>query len=513
MRGGAAWGLESDGMKAFFLCCAAALVLASAATVLTGPEMPSDVPVITWVTDNNPARGEQIELFHKWLLKHGHTTPDGRPCVELRLDTASRDGDKQVIQGVSGVAADIMDCDITRFQRLGLLEDVTGAAEKLRFDMSHTYAALGPLLTVDGRQYGFPCNVNSRAFWVNVDTLARHGLDPPPRTWDFETFERLGKEFVRRANPPGRPRRVFFATAVRSYLGRPIVRVMHRSLGLSDFNETLTGCTLDDPRYARVLGLIHKWTHADHIFPSAADEASFASETGYGGAVLSLFQRGHYAMISIGRWCLIRIRRFDRPPRLAVSRYPCEDFANAPIDARAAGLYAGGRHKDQAVLFLAFLASGDYNEHVVRDADALPPDPRFTRSQAYLRPEGHRNEWGCHEVPVRAAETVAIGPAVSPFVPRGILERHKEQGLEKVMANLAAPAEAARWTARRVDEEIRRTLEASAMLRAHYEELLAVQRKIDARLAAGRPVPAEWIRNPFHRRYYAWKGYLEDRTR
>ena len=38
---------------------------------------------------------------------------------------------------------------------------------------------------------------------VNVDTFRRVGMEPPPREWNFETFERIGKEFVRRANPPG----------------------------------------------------------------------------------------------------------------------------------------------------------------------------------------------------------------------------------------------------------------------------------------------------------------------
>ena len=58
---------------------------AGAATLLTEPDMASDVPVIYWSTDPNPARIKQVDQFHEWLVESGHTTMDGRPNVELRL--------------------------------------------------------------------------------------------------------------------------------------------------------------------------------------------------------------------------------------------------------------------------------------------------------------------------------------------------------------------------------------------------------------------------------------------
>ena len=93
-----------------------------------------------------------------------------------------------------------MDCNIPWYQSIGLLADVTEEAAKYDFGIDQTYGALEPLLTVGGRQYGFPCNVNVMGLWVNVETFAKLGLEPPPPQWDFATFERIGKEFVRRAN-------------------------------------------------------------------------------------------------------------------------------------------------------------------------------------------------------------------------------------------------------------------------------------------------------------------------
>ena len=496
-------------MKYLFATLFAVMAAASIVTVLTEPAAQTRVPILYWVTDPNPARIEQIELFHTWLVEHGHTTPDGRPCVELRLDTANRGG-KQIIQGVSGVAGDVMDCHIPTMVDVGMLEDVTEAAQRLGFDMSHTYGALESELTVEGRQYGFPCNVNVAGYWVNVDTFAKVGMEPPPREWDFDTFERIGKEFCRRANA-GKPRpTIFFANSTGGWMGDLQITTMHRSLGLSIFNETATRCTLDDPRYAQVLARIHKWTYEDNILPTAADEASFSSESGYGGSLLSLFQHGHYAMVSIGRWCLIRVREFKNPPRLSVSRFPYESFPTALIGTRPAGVYKAGPHKHLAVLFLAFLASEDYNAHIVKDADALPPNPAFTHSEAYRRPAGRENEWGCHEVPVEAAQTIALGRSYSPFVQMSTVSRHTYRGREQVMAGKATPAAAARETAARINGEIQRNLRESPTLRRKYDELAAIQAKIDERRKAGRKVPVAWIRNPFHRRYYAHKGWLEE---
>ncbi|NQU44933.1 carbohydrate ABC transporter substrate-binding protein, partial [bacterium] len=355
-----------------------------------------------------------------------------------------------------------------------------------------------------------PCNVNVVGFWANVEAFERYGMEPPPEYWDVETFERTGREFVKRANPPGQRRTVFFSSSPLGELGDRLLTALHRSLGLSIFNETMTRCTLDDERYVRVLAMIYRWVHVDHLMPTAADEASFATQAGYGGATLSLFQSGNYATVITGRWFLIRVRDFQNPPRVSVSNFPVFEFPNAVIRARTAGVYAGSKHPDLAVLFLAYLASESYNMQIVRDADALPPNPIFTRTDAYLRPADHPNEWGAHEIPAEAAKTIAISDSNSPFVPRATVERILRQGREEVLANLSSPSEAARTTARRINEEIDRRLENSSDLRKRYDSLVECQAEIERRRKAEEKVPLEWITDPFHRRYYSHQGWGEN---
>lgn len=497
-------------MKFFFSFLFMVLGLASLAIWGTAPDMRSEVPVLYWATDPNPARYDQIALFHQWLVDEGHVTPEGGPLFELRLDTASGNEAKKIIQGVSGVAADILDGDAIMFQSIGFIADMTDPAKRLGFDMRHTYAALENSLTVDGRQYGFPCNVSVIGFWANVDTFERYGMPPPPRSWDVETFERIGREFVTRANPPGERRTVFFSSAPRAFQGVRFAHILMRGEGADSFNETLTACTLVDGRFAWVLEKLHQWTYEDQLFPTAADEASFAGEAGYGGAGFSLFNSGNYGMLIIGRYILIRMRELQEPPRLSVSMFPATHFPNAVIGARVASVYAGSPHPELAALFLAFLASEPYNQSIVHTADALPPNPAFTRTEEFLRPIAFPNEWGAHEVPAEAAESIALGLPYSPYIPFLVVAREMNRALEAVMANLMTPTEAAEAAERRINEEMARGLQESPRLREQFERERALQERIDARRAEGQPVPRDWLKNPFHRRYYETHGWLAD---
>ncbi len=489
-------------MKYVFAIVFALLIAASVVTSWFAPEKQTDLPVLYWVTDPNPARKEQIRRFRKWLAKNNY------PRMELRLDTANRDVSKMIIQGVSGVGGDIMDIGsgggMRYFHSVGLLTDVTQWAKELHFDPSHTYPALKPEITLDGRQYMFPCNVYAQMYWVNKATFKKYGCPIPPRRWNFDEFERRGKEFVAKANPEGQRRTIFFCN-------RPVPDLWRRSLGLSVFNESLTRCTLDDPRNVDVLKLTHKWTYVDHLFPSAADRESFSTESGYGGATLQLFNSGNYAMFKMGRYALIQLREFGQL-ELAVSEPPYAPggMPNTSTGTRAAAIYIGSKHKDLAKYFLAFLASEDYNMHIVEDADALPPDPQYTKREEFLRPAAYPNEWGCHAAFAEAAQTIAIGGSYSPFVVPSVVQRIERETTEGFMSDLYPAKRAAQIMADRINGEIDRTLKEKPKLRPLFDKLVQKQRTIDRLRQEGKRVPADLIDNPFHRRYYKFKGWLAD---
>jgi multiple sugar transport system substrate-binding protein len=463
-------------------------------------------PTLYWVTDGNPARREQVRLFRKWLADHGY------PDINLQLDVSSSDPSKKLIQGVSGVAGDILDlgpadrnlgpCDLPLFASVGMLADVTADAQKLGFGIEHTYPTLESQLCQDGRQYRFPCNVDVTMLWVNLETFERYGMPPPARRWDWESFERQGLAFVAAANPPGKPRSVYFVDTI------PL-NTMRRSLGLDVFNETLTRCTLDDPRAAQALETLRRWMHDEHLLPSLAEAASFATDSGVGGTGLQLFYRGHLAMFALGRYGLVQMRKLG-DLKLDVVEPPFAEFPNAPIDTRAAAVYVASRHKDLAVRFLAFLASDSYNSQIVADADALPPDPSFCQSQAFLRPPDHPNEWRCHQAFADAALSIGVPDSASPFALPSVVFRIEKAAQEACMnSGRLSPSQACARAAALVNDEIARSLIEDPALKAEYDRRVAIQHQIDAARRAGQPIPAEWISNPFYSRYYQSQGWIK----
>ena len=489
-------------MKYVFVICAVLLIVASVFTALMMPDAGSPVPVLYWVTDNNPARIEQVRRFHQWRTRNGY------PPFDLRLDTANGDQSKKIIQGVSGVAGDIMDVggyDLGYFHAIGLLDDVTADARRMGFDPGKSYPAVEAQIVVDGRQYLFPCNVWGSLYFVNKATFRKYHQPLPPRRWTFEEFEQMGKRFVAAANSNPQHPGVFYASFA-DY------EQMRRSLGLSVFNETLTRCQLDDPRNVRVLKLIHKWTYEDHLIPSDADIQSFSTASGYGGSWVQLFNSGHYGMLSGGRHILIQLRKFDPPLELGISEPPHGGFPNMVVGTRAAGIYAGSKHKDLARYFLAFLASEEYNLNIVEDADALPPNPVYTKLAQYQRPAAYPNEWECHEAFADAVNTIAFPFVTSPFVLFTVASRIDDDMFYGVMSDIFTPAQAAAQAQVRINEEIDRMLAEQPALRPRYGQLLARQKQIDELRRQGRQVPLQWIENPFHRSYYQAMGWAEEPT-
>lgn len=493
-------------MKYVFMGSFAVAIIASWFTWSIQPDVTSDVPVLYWVTDPNPARELQIATFDKWLAKD-----PSRPRFEMRVDTANMDHSKMLIQGVSGVASDIIghcgDSRMYLFQEIGLLEDVTESAKRLNYDPSYTWQAIVPDITIDGRQYGFPCNVYVHLLWVNKATFKDCGMDPPPKRWTFEEFEELGTEFVKRANEGKTRQDVFFINGTH-------VDVWRRSLGLDIYNETLTRCILNDPRNVQVLDMAWRWTYEARIIPSRADIEAFATQAGYGGATLQLFNSGNYAMFMMGRYALIQLREFAKDSgglELAVSEPPHGGFPNTGIGTRAAAVFVGGKHKELARYFQAYLASEDYNMNIVLDADALPPNPKVTETEEYLRPKDYPNEWGCHEAFSDAAREIGIAYSNSPFVLSDTANRIIIEAEEGAMTRKRelSPRAACAMAEERVNEKIALRLEQNPRLRPLYEERLAIQERIDRYRREGKAVPLEWISNPFYRKYYVFKGWAE----
>ena len=493
-------------MKRIFLIALCVLTAATAALYWTLPGRQSTVPVLYWITQVDPVKVETIALFKAW--RHDR----GLPPVEVRIDNVNQDPTKKLAQGLAGVGADLFDIYVFEtelFAGSGMLMDVTDQGHALGFGPEATYPALYSDIVIGGRQYGFPRNAGGNMCWINQDTFARYGVPEPSYRWTWDEFEQLGRRLVTAANPPGTHQRVYFIQYI-----NPMLMVLRRGLGLDVFNETMTRCTLDDPRNAEVMRRIHRWVAELHLVPTLAEQKAMAADAGRSNDEwFYLYANGRYAMLYVDRWALIRMRELGKLRSRVVepfhSGYPNMEFGCGVIS-----IYAGTKHPQEAVEFLQFLTSERFNLLIARSGDSLPPVPRYVHTDEFQRPPDHPEEWAMEQVFATAGSALDIAYPRSPFVQTGALYRPvtgiDNQVMDAVVAGRLAPEDAGRVEAARIDAEIALNVRADAGLRRHYDELVQVQQKIDARRALGQRVPAAWITNPFHRALYKARGWLEE---
>jgi multiple sugar transport system substrate-binding protein len=488
-------------MKWVILSCMAILTMASIAISMGRQRAVGDHPPIFMTGSPGPEMAERLAVFRQWQKARGG------PEINLQLDAVNSGMNKIIMQGVSGMAADLIQAngsaDLSYYASIGLLRDLAPYADSGNYRPQHFLPTIRSELMVDGVQYGCPVSIYLLVTYINRETFQKLGMEvPPPRmTWD--DFERRGKEFVAKANPPGQNLRRFFVSGVNT-------TAMRRSLGLDTFNETLTRCTLDDPRYEQVLDLIHKWTFDDRLIPSGTDMASLVSDGNAGGFGPRLYQFkiGNIAMITGGNYLTPALRHLG-PIQLAVTMPPYAQFPNAILGAQMLTLYAGSKNPQAATAYLEFLQSKEYFDTIVQGGDGIPTTEEEAHREQYLRPSGFPNEWGCNEEIVRSVEELGYPYTACPFTEFTVYNRIDNAAIERFMTGLVTAKEAGAMAAKAINDEVALNLQRRPALRKKYDELLTIQAQIEERRSRGEKVPSYWIRNPFLKEYYKSRGWCE----
>ena len=486
-------------MKYLFAIILTILLAATGLNHWSQPEVRSEKPILYWVTNANEVRERQVEVFYEWLRENGY------PEMEIRLDSSNRDISKKLIQGVSGVGADIIDMGNDEpwlLYSTGMLTDLSDLAAKHGFVPEATWQGKRPSIVIEDTQVGFPKGATVQMYFVNAGLLERVGMEPPPGQWDHATFEALGREFVKRANPPGERRTIFFADNANR-------RIMRRSMGLSEYNERMTRCTLDDPRSVETYRKLHRWIFEDRILPTPADLDFYAK----GDTITSrnqLFVREQFAMVTNGRFAMIQLRAHPEL-RLTVREPPHGHFRNSLFGSASTAIYANSDKKELAAYLLEFFTSERFNMTVVEGADALPPVPNYTEIDAFRRPVRYPNEWEVHAPFADAAREIGINITVSPYVLPYVVNRIERNSWQSLISGAMTPEEAAADAAARTNRQIQENILKDRALRMRYEKDVRVQAAIDRTRAEGRPVPREWVTNPFYQKYYEHRGWFASR--
>lgn len=454
-----------------------ALLSVLAWAMVPAPPQGTRTPLV-WVSDNNPQRVPQIERFNRLY-----------PDCFLSLDPNNAGVQKVIVQACAGVGPEIIDVygiqQLQTFVDAGILLDVTEVAKRRGFDPSATYPRAGSGLMVDGRQYGFPCNVNVDVIFFNKNLFEKYGVPFPPRSCSWEELLEIAKSMTLR--PPGSKLPECFGLANADW------QELIRQKGGHVFSEDGTRCVVDSPEAIEGIRFYRDLMHKHNVIPSPLQKAALTGEGGWGQGWLNWFGAQRIAMIKVGKWGLITFRMFQKeqeeakekwirdhkgqgqtysgPEPLHLSACHVPYFEGQPkavlLGSRVAAINALSPRAGQAVNFLEYLTTRDYCETINEGADALPGNGRYG-TVVDMHNEGYPEEDIANELTLEATEWGVV-KEISPFVDAGTAVRLIEVQIQRIESDPDLdPARAMTQAARDVNEQIMKNINRDPQLRERY---------------------------------------------
>jgi len=444
-------------MKAVFLGFFIALVLLSGVAWRIKPRraLEGKTPLV-WVSDDNPARREQIDLFNRL-----------HPQYELRLDPSNTGMEKVIVQSLAGVGPDLFDCynafQLAAYVKSGVAWDVTDLYQEHGMKLDDLWKATHPLIESEGRIYGHPTNAAVNAIWFNKDILEAEGIPYPEGPWTWEEFVELAQRLTVRDARGKVERYGFFCDWWNWYQ-------FVQQWGGRLYTPDGTRCIIDSPEAIAGVQFLQDLIYQYHVMPSPVEEAAMASAGGWGTGTITFFGAGKGAMALGGRWwlCLLRDYKGLRLGAVECPHGPIRVFRGY---GRATLINAHSPRRRQAFDFLLYEAGKPYNDLINHQADALAPVKRFCYTPEYL----HDPEFPHEDFNAVWRDVMPYGEPeeVSPFVNGQRVERILNKQMDLVKSNHKSPAAALQTAAREINEEIQKTLEQDPTLRMKYDRLLS----------------------------------------
>ena len=450
-------------MKVFIFSTFFALLLLSLAAWQTKPRPvdPSKVQLI-WSSDDNPLRREQLEPFNTLY-----------PQYHLELDPGNAEAEKVIVQSIAGVGPDVFDCysgfALTAFVKADIAWDVTDELKKLHIDVEkECWPSVRPTCIYDGRVYGFPVNAAANGLWFHKDILREAGVEIPRGPWTWAEAVPLLKKLVQKDSRGKATRYGLVIDWDNNY------RQFIAQWGGHMYTPDGTRCTLDSPQCIAAVEFMQSLVQQG-IVPDMAAEKSLAAGGGYGGAsVITLFAGKRSATALGGRWwlCSMRDKQYsDLQLGAAEAPYGIEHVFAGYGKSTLINKYSP--HRYDALAFLAYLHSRQYNELLNHEADGVGPVMKYVDEPGFLHDPAYPNE-DFNEV-WRSMQKVAVAEEVSPFMNGAVLQRLMIAQMDLIRSGDRSAAEAMREATRQVNRRIAENLKYNRELREEYERRMAKQ--------------------------------------
>jgi ABC-type glycerol-3-phosphate transport system substrate-binding protein len=344
--------------------------------------------LLTWVSDNNPARTAQINAFN-----------EENPDLHLRLDYGNSGVQKVILQSSSGVGPDIFDFgddQLESYVESGILWDVTEAARKMGFSGQESGWPGGvDTYSYEGRQYGFPCNTGSSTLIFNKNVFDHFGVPYPDKVMTWDEFFEFAQQVNFHTNPEGAKGKAIFAITGLDW------RIFFESQRGEFFDNQGRLNILDNTALRKAFDMHRDMLYKYRLSPTTVEAKQMSGMGGWGSGNLNQFAAGRYAMLISGHWSLIAFGRaydkqigalkekgispesipdpLERPLRLGAVLYPhfAGDEPHYRVGSRSAGINSRSPNREEALKFLQYLAGPTYSKLLNESADFLPGNPKY----------------------------------------------------------------------------------------------------------------------------------------
>lgn len=411
---------------------------------------------LTWISDDNPARREHIDLFNKL-----------HPECLLSLDPVYEMGmEKIIVRATAGVGPDLFDgygnYQLAAFVQADIAWDITDELAKAGIDVKSEYwPAIVPIAVYHGRVYGVPANVASDALFFNKDIFDQMHIPYPrgPMTWD--DFVKLAQKLTIR-DADGHVTQYGFTFDFNRWMD------FLPQFGARVFSEDGTRCTLDSPEAIAAAqfewNMIYKWK----IMPSATEEEAAVQQGGYGNIAMKFLANRRSATVLGGRWWLCTLRSYT-----GLNLGACE-APHGPVYCfntygKATLINKRSPHREEALKFLIYMHSREYNELVNQQADGMAPMPKYCSDKELFNPNFPKEDF--HPV-FREEMKHGTMESISPFVNTALAVRLINAQHDLLRRNAKSPEEAMKSMASEVNKEIQKTLARDPELKARYDALV-----------------------------------------
>ncbi len=427
---------------------------------------------IVWISDDNPMRREQIDLFNRLY-----------PEYHLKLDPQNGGMEKVIVQSLAGVGPDVFDCysgfQLAAYVRSGIAMDCTQEFAARGIDVNGIWPSIRPTFILDGRVYGTLGNAGAPGIWFNKALFDEAGIPYPGHSWTWDQFIPIAQRLTR-YDDRGRP--VQFGIMIGIWDWIP---VFLGEWNASYYTKEGTRSALDSPEAAAAAQFYQDLIYKHKVLPTPTQETAMATSGGWGSGVISLFGAGRAAMAVGGRWWLCILRGKDYAGlRLGAVEVPAGPSRRVFGVGRSTLVNAKGKNIEGALKFLEYMYGPHWNNLVNRQADALAPVMKYNYTDEFLFNPEHPEE--DYNAVWRTGMEDAAPMETSPYVNGQTVDRIMLKQGDLLREGLKSGAEAMRDAAKAVNEAIVEQLRTDPSLKERYDRDLAA----GARPAWDRPEDA-----------------------